>query len=298
MSRNMSKSCWWFTLAWCDLLWYTVNFVIYDCPHQVVSWSLSECWTCSSGPQIPRSITTYTSCQLVCLLEAMEWRCKVAMTLNRSEPSLRAHSVPQFHITPDLMNDVKWIFQNHMTLLTLGWRRLHEATVSFPTAADAKYMDSLMYWMLILLMSVLKVSSLYTQMMYLGSGLCCVGALAGLSTQSTARLGNALGMMGVAGGIAATFGVLKPSPELLSQMSAAMAVGGTTGECNLCVRVHVLLWSLWTPLTISPSQRNCVFVGKQEQASESVTSLQAQVMVIRSWVTQHGTAFCRQSCLI
>uniref|UniRef100_A0A668AAN6 proton-translocating NAD(P)(+) transhydrogenase n=1 Tax=Myripristis murdjan TaxID=586833 RepID=A0A668AAN6_9TELE len=67
------------------------------------------------------------------------------------------------------------------------------------------------------------------QMMYLGSGLCCVGALGGLSNQSTARLGNALGMMGVAGGIAATLGALKPNPELLAQMSAAMAVGGTAG---------------------------------------------------------------------
>ncbi|KAM3599620.1 uncharacterized protein V6R79_008653 [Siganus canaliculatus] len=67
------------------------------------------------------------------------------------------------------------------------------------------------------------------QMMYLGSGLFCVGALAGLSNQKTARLGNALGMMGVAGGIAATLGALKPSPELLTQMSAAMAVGGTAG---------------------------------------------------------------------
>uniref|UniRef100_A0A8C9VVH8 proton-translocating NAD(P)(+) transhydrogenase n=1 Tax=Scleropages formosus TaxID=113540 RepID=A0A8C9VVH8_SCLFO len=67
------------------------------------------------------------------------------------------------------------------------------------------------------------------QMMYLGSGLCCVGALGGLSTQSTARLGNALGMMGVAGGLVATLGALKPSPELLAQMSAAMAVGGTAG---------------------------------------------------------------------
>uniref|UniRef100_A0A7N9AYQ8 proton-translocating NAD(P)(+) transhydrogenase n=1 Tax=Mastacembelus armatus TaxID=205130 RepID=A0A7N9AYQ8_9TELE len=67
------------------------------------------------------------------------------------------------------------------------------------------------------------------QMMYLGSGLCCVGALAGLSAQNTSRLGNALGMMGVAGGIAATLGALKPSPELLSQMSLAMATGGTLG---------------------------------------------------------------------
>ncbi|KAE8636380.1 hypothetical protein XENTR_v10002966 [Xenopus tropicalis] len=67
------------------------------------------------------------------------------------------------------------------------------------------------------------------QMVYLGSGLCCVGALAGLSTQGTARLGNALGMMGVAGGIVATLGALKPSPELLAQMSGAMALGGTLG---------------------------------------------------------------------
>uniref|UniRef100_A0A8C9G0F8 proton-translocating NAD(P)(+) transhydrogenase n=1 Tax=Pavo cristatus TaxID=9049 RepID=A0A8C9G0F8_PAVCR len=59
--------------------------------------------------------------------------------------------------------------------------------------------------------------------------LCCVGALAGLSTQGTARLGNALGMIGVAGGLAATLGGLKPSPELLAQMSGAMALGGTIG---------------------------------------------------------------------
>uniref|UniRef100_A0A8C2V4G4 proton-translocating NAD(P)(+) transhydrogenase n=1 Tax=Chinchilla lanigera TaxID=34839 RepID=A0A8C2V4G4_CHILA len=67
------------------------------------------------------------------------------------------------------------------------------------------------------------------QIMYLGSGLCCVGALAGLSTQGTARLGNALGMIGVAGGLAATLGGLKPCPELLAQMSGAMAMGGTIG---------------------------------------------------------------------
>merc|ERR1712223_1458173 len=41
---------------------------------------------------------------------------------------------------------------------------------------------------------------------YLGSSLCCVGALAGLSSQPTARLGNALGMIGVTGGVACTLG--------------------------------------------------------------------------------------------
>ena len=34
------------------------------------------------------------------------------------------------------------------------------------------------------------------QMAYLAASLCCVGALGGLSNQKTARLGNALGMVG------------------------------------------------------------------------------------------------------
>lgn len=76
-------------------------------------------------------------------------------------------------------------------------------------------------------------SFLILKVMYLGSGLCCVGALAGLSAQGTARLGNALGMIGVAGGLAATLGSLNPSPELLAQMSGAMALGGTIGTCMM-----------------------------------------------------------------
>ena len=48
------------------------------------------------------------------------------------------------------------------------------------------------------------------KMAYLASSLCCVGALAGLSSQPTARLGNALGMIGVSGGVVATLGQLLP----------------------------------------------------------------------------------------
>ena len=40
--------------------------------------------------------------------------------------------------------------------------------------------------------------------------------LAGLSAQPTARLGNTLGKIGVAGGIAATLGLLQPSHEVLN----------------------------------------------------------------------------------
>ena len=78
------------------------------------------------------------------------------------------------------------------------------------------------------------------QMMYFASGLCCVGALGGLSKQTTARTGNALGIIGVSGGIAATIGSIAPSTDLLIQMAAAMAVGGTIGwldfveHCFLC----------------------------------------------------------------
>lgn len=67
------------------------------------------------------------------------------------------------------------------------------------------------------------------QMAYLASSLCCVGALGGLSAQPTARLGNALAMMGVSGGIAATLGLLQPSTDVLAQMFGTAALGGAIG---------------------------------------------------------------------
>merc|ERR1712055_621575 len=66
------------------------------------------------------------------------------------------------------------------------------------------------------------------QMAYLASGLACIGALGGLSAQPTARLGNALGMIGVSTGVAATLGLLQPNPEVLTQM-AVVAAGGLLG---------------------------------------------------------------------
>merc|ERR1712168_978227 len=67
------------------------------------------------------------------------------------------------------------------------------------------------------------------QMAYLTSGLCCIGALGGLSAQPTARLGNALGIIGVSTGIAATIGLLNPSPEVLAQMAGTAGIGGLLG---------------------------------------------------------------------
>lgn len=67
------------------------------------------------------------------------------------------------------------------------------------------------------------------QMAYLVSSLCCIGALAGLSTQTTSRLGNNLGMIGVTGGIAATLGHLAPSVDVMTQMAACVSAGGLIG---------------------------------------------------------------------
>ena len=67
------------------------------------------------------------------------------------------------------------------------------------------------------------------QMGYLAASLCCVGALTGLSSQMTARQGNALGMIGVSTGIIATLSNLGVSNEVLTQMLAAIGAGGLIG---------------------------------------------------------------------
>merc|ERR1712223_753810 len=76
------------------------------------------------------------------------------------------------------------------------------------------------------------------KMAYLTSSLCCVGALAGLSSQPTARLGNALGMIGVSGGVAATLGQLMPSHPVLAQMGLA-AGGGALIRSTIAKRIEI-----------------------------------------------------------
>ena len=67
------------------------------------------------------------------------------------------------------------------------------------------------------------------QMAYLAASLCCVGALTGLASQTTARQGNALGMIGVTTGIVSTLASLGLSSEVLTQMLAALGGGGVIG---------------------------------------------------------------------
>ncbi|XP_017481873.1 PREDICTED: NAD(P) transhydrogenase, mitochondrial-like [Rhagoletis zephyria] len=79
------------------------------------------------------------------------------------------------------------------------------------------------------LMAMMNGLSHVNQMAYLGASLCCVGALSGLSSQSTSRLGNALGMIGVSTGLVATLGLMNLTPELLIQIGACMTGGGALG---------------------------------------------------------------------
>lgn len=67
------------------------------------------------------------------------------------------------------------------------------------------------------------------QMGYLAASLCCVGALTGLASQSTARVGNALGIFGVTSGITATLAGIGASPEVLLQMMSCIGAGGAIG---------------------------------------------------------------------
>ena len=55
-------------------------------------------------------------------------------------------------------------------------------------------------------------------MAYLASSGLCIGAIACLSNQKTARTGNALGLMGVGGGIAATLGAIGGTAPLYGQI--------------------------------------------------------------------------------
>ncbi|KAL4423593.1 hypothetical protein ABPG77_004633 [Micractinium sp. CCAP 211/92] len=67
---------------------------------------------------------------------------------------------------------------------------------------------------------------------YLGAGGLCIAAIACLANQKTARLGNSLGLIGVAVGLAATVGAVSHSTDdqmVLVQILASLGVGGGLG---------------------------------------------------------------------
>ena len=64
---------------------------------------------------------------------------------------------------------------------------------------------------------------------YAAASVACISSIACLSSQQTARLGNALGMVGVGTGIAATLGAMQATPEAYMQAAALLGSGGLVG---------------------------------------------------------------------
>ncbi|KAK7467220.1 hypothetical protein VKT23_004278 [Stygiomarasmius scandens] len=64
---------------------------------------------------------------------------------------------------------------------------------------------------------------------YLASSVLCIGSLSGLGSQTTARQGNALGILGVSSGILASLAAVGFPPEVLAQFAGVVAIGGTLG---------------------------------------------------------------------
>lgn len=65
---------------------------------------------------------------------------------------------------------------------------------------------------------------------YLASSTACIGSIACLSQQKTARLGTTLGMMGVTGGVATALAAVPTTIPLLGQMLGTLGVGAAAGN--------------------------------------------------------------------
>jgi NAD(P) transhydrogenase len=68
------------------------------------------------------------------------------------------------------------------------------------------------------------------EMAYLASSLCCILSLGGLSSQRTARFGNAMGILGVSIGVLATIGSMGYSPAVYAQIALVAGLGGAIGS--------------------------------------------------------------------
>eukprot|EP00775_Hariotina_reticulata_P007046 gene7046-7260_t len=77
-----------------------------------------------------------------------------------------------------------------------------------------------------------------TSATYLVSSALCIAAIACLSKQESARTGNALGLIGVSGGIAATLGGLNTDPGTFAQVAASLAAGGLVGN-QVASRINI-----------------------------------------------------------
>jgi NAD(P) transhydrogenase len=77
-----------------------------------------------------------------------------------------------------------------------------------------------------------------TQMTYLAGSLGCIGGIAGLASQKTARIGNAYGMIGVSCGVGGTLAAINFSPTIWPPLIGLGALGIGTG-LKIAKRVEV-----------------------------------------------------------
>eukprot|EP00117_Sycon_ciliatum_P048521 scpid20519/ scgid34535/ NAD(P) transhydrogenase, mitochondrial; Nicotinamide nucleotide transhydrogenase; Pyridine nucleotide transhydrogenase len=64
---------------------------------------------------------------------------------------------------------------------------------------------------------------------YVAPSLACIASIGALSSQSTARMGNIIGVVGVSSGVACTAVNMQVSPAVYMQMAAMMGAGGAVG---------------------------------------------------------------------
>lgn len=64
---------------------------------------------------------------------------------------------------------------------------------------------------------------------YLAASLACIGGITGLASQSTARIGNALGILGISTGVMTALCSLSFPTPLLTQALCLLGAGGAAG---------------------------------------------------------------------
>jgi NAD(P) transhydrogenase len=67
------------------------------------------------------------------------------------------------------------------------------------------------------------------EMGYLAASLACIGGITGLASQSTSRIGNALGIMGITTGVITALCQLSFPAPLLTQALLLLGAGGLAG---------------------------------------------------------------------
>ena len=68
---------------------------------------------------------------------------------------------------------------------------------------------------------------------YLISSVLCIGSISGLASQTTARMGNMLGILGVGSGVLSSLLAVGFSPEVLTQFGGLAAIGALAGMYKL-----------------------------------------------------------------